>query len=284
MQVQRRYESAEDGVNYLRRLLRHNRNPQFAEMVADGPSVHRRYGSVFDPANLHRLGADEFKEFLLYEHNRHWWGIHRHQAKLVSSMDRLRQVLAVLLDEDRPLVERLDWIEPTTGRKPLPGLGKAVFTPVLHVAHPGKYGVWNSVAESAMDRLRLWPEFPWKSTFGEKYLLVNGQLQAVSDGLGVDLWTLDSLWWLTELDHEPTKHQFSGGVAGSQISGFAREASHGPNYVPMRDVLPYQVNESSILPDLRVCRLQSGVTSPVSTEWGANRPGIATRFCWDISL
>ena len=151
---------------YLRRLLHHNRNPQFAHMLADGESVHREYGRVFSPKNLHRLGAEEFKEFLLYENNRHWWGIHRHQAKLVSDMDRLRRTLQVLVDESRPITQRLDWIEPSSGSKPLPGLGKAVFTPILHVVYPNRYGVWNSISESATARLRLWPTFPWGSTFG----------------------------------------------------------------------------------------------------------------------
>lgn len=151
----RRYESAEDGMKYLERLIRHNTNPQFVRMVRDGDSVHREFGRLFHPDNLHRLKATEFKEFLLYEHNRHWWGIHRHQAKLVADMDRLRTVLGLLLDESSPIEERLNRIEPTSGPKPLPGLGKAVFTPILHVVYPSTYGVWNSVAESAMQRLNL---------------------------------------------------------------------------------------------------------------------------------
>ena len=169
MDAVRRYESAQEGMSYLARLLHHNRNPQFIQMVADGESVQRQYGKVFSPENLHRLDAEEFKEFLLYENNRHWWGIHRHQAKLVSDVDRLRRTLQVLVDEGRPIAERLDWIEPSSGRKPLPGIGKAVFTPILHVVYPMKYGVWNSVAESAMNRLSLWPRFEWGSTFGIKY-------------------------------------------------------------------------------------------------------------------
>lgn len=75
MEGVRRYESAEEGLTYLRRLLHHNSNPQFTQMVADGELVQKQYGRVFSPENLHRLGAEEFKEFLLYENNRHWWGI-----------------------------------------------------------------------------------------------------------------------------------------------------------------------------------------------------------------
>jgi hypothetical protein len=183
-------------------------------MVLDRESVHRSFGRLFDPSNLDRLTAVELKEFLLYEHNRHWWGIHRHQAKLVSDMDQLRNTLWVLLDETRPIVDRLDWLEPTSGPKPVPGLGKAVFTPILHVVYPETYGVWNSVAESAMTRLQFWPQFARGSSFGERYAEVNSRLNNISERIGVDLWTLDSLWWLTELEHEPEKHQFSGSESG----------------------------------------------------------------------
>ncbi len=149
-----------------------------------------------------------------------------HQAQLVSDMDRLRRTLQVLVDESRPIADRLDWIEPPSGRKPLPGIGKAVFTPILHVVYPTKYGVWNSVAESAMNRLRLWPRFERGSTFGAKYAAMNHVLHQVSSDLRIDLWTLDSLWWLTELEHEPTKHQFSGGeVSGSSGGGLSTRSA-----------------------------------------------------------
>ena len=62
--------------------------------------------------------AEDFKEFVLYENNRHWWGIHRHQTKLVQDMPILRQALGVLLDESRPIEKRLDWIVPERGAKP----------------------------------------------------------------------------------------------------------------------------------------------------------------------
>jgi hypothetical protein len=102
------YESGEDGVKYLQRLLRDNRNPMFVQMVSDRDAVHREYGRLFHPNNLSRLTAADFKGLLLYENNRHWWGIHRHQAKLVVDMDRLRSVLQVLLDQSKPIEERID--------------------------------------------------------------------------------------------------------------------------------------------------------------------------------
>jgi hypothetical protein len=198
---------------YLSRLLR-QRDPQTGQIVADRERVQREYGQLFHPDNVGRLTAADFKGFLLYENNRHWWGIHRQQALLISVMDRLRRVLSVLVDESQPLKQRLDWIE-SPGRKPQPGLGRAVMTPILHVVYPGHYGVWNSIAEGAMSRLDMWPAFPRGSTFGDQYLLVNSTIRAVAAELGIDLWTIDALWWQVERDHEPTKHQFEGSEGSS---------------------------------------------------------------------
>ena len=233
------YESGEDGVKYLQRLLRDNRNPLFAQMVSDRDAVHREYGRLFYPNNLLGLTAADFKGFLLYENNRHWWGIHRHQAKLVADMDRLRSVLQVLLDQSKPIEERLDRIEPPTGPKPLPGLGKAVYTPILHVVYPDRYGVWNSVSEEAMKRLRLWPVFDRGSSQGERYLTTNDVLKGVAGQLGVDLWTLDSLWWLTEVQHEPQRHQFSGGDGSWLATGgpMPRQATAAATFVCSRVVI-----------------------------------------------
>jgi hypothetical protein len=216
--------SAEDGIAYLKRLLRYQANPQFTQMVNDRDSVYREYGRVFDPANLGRLTDDAFRGFLLYENNRHWWGIHRHQAKLVADMDRLRHTLGVLLDENQPIVDRLDWIEPTAALKPLPGIGPAVITPILHVVYPDRYGVWNSISETAMRRLELWPGFNSGDGFGRKDTAVNSSIQWAATQVGVDLWTIDSLWWLTELEHEPTKHQVEGGSSAGSTSSSSRRA------------------------------------------------------------
>jgi len=246
------FDTPAEGITYLGRLVRNNQNSQFAQMVNDGGSVHREFGRLFDPDNLHRLTAIEFKEFLLYEHNRHWWGIHRHQAKLVADMSRLRSVLGLLLDESLPIEDRLDLIEPAGGTKPLPGLGKAVFTPILHVVHPTKYGVWNSVAESAMQRLRLWPRLGRGSTFGNNYGAVNTSLNDVAAKLGVDLWTLDSLWWLTELEHEPQKHQFAGGEGGGSGGSSSRRAKARSTFVCSGCFLTKSTSLKSSDPD--ICR------------------------------
>ena len=60
-------------------------------------------------------------------------------------------------------------------------------TPILHVVFPEKYGVRNSIAESAMRRLGFWPDFAWGSGFGSKYVAVNDRVVSVARELDVDL-------------------------------------------------------------------------------------------------
>ena len=202
-------EPPRDPIAFLRSLL-DAPDPQTRQMIADRDHVHAEFGRLFHPANLDRLTAEDFNAFLRHENNRHWWGIHRHESQLVSDMGRLQRVLTTLLDESQPIVKRLDRIQPKVGPKPLSGFGKAVITPILHVVHPSKYGVWNSISEEAMTWLRLWPTFVWGAGFGLKYVAVNKVLNDVAAQIPTDLWTIDSLWWKVEQLRNPGKHQFPG--------------------------------------------------------------------------
>lgn len=168
------------------------------DIIAGRDEVIARYGRTFHPDNLHQLTADEFKSFLLYENNRHWWGIHRHQTAITADMEALRDALRLLLDESKPIEQRLDRIVRGEGASLVRGLGKAVLTPILLVVHPDRYGVWNSIAESAMKRIGIWPAFARGTSFGHRYSIVNRVLIDTAAELGIDLWTLDSLFWGVE--------------------------------------------------------------------------------------
>lgn len=233
-------------IAYLQRLLREP-DAQTRQMIDDRDQVHSEYGRLFHPDHLDQLTAENFTGFLLYENNRHWWGIHRHQAKLVADTVRLRKGLAILLDESQPIAKRLDRIEPGSGPKPVPGLGKAVFTPILHVVYPDKYGVWNSISESAMTRLGFWPTFGWSASFGQQYSLVIAAIKEVTERLSTDLWTVDALWWRVEQDHDPSKHPFVGptyssGPNTSVPAPTRRLKGQGPTFVCSRCYLSKPVS------------------------------------------
>lgn len=149
-----------------------------------------RFQPMFAPERLPQLTAEEFRDFLPLSANRHWSGLQRLGPKMTADMDALRHGLGVLLDESRPLDERYDY---AIGH--VKGLGRAVATAVLLIVYPDKYGVWNTTSEEALKRLDLWPAFDRGEREGKRYVAINDILLRLSAAVGVDLWTLDALWY-----------------------------------------------------------------------------------------
>ncbi|HDP97806.1 MAG TPA: DUF1016 family protein [bacterium] len=72
-------------------------------------------------------------------------------------------------------------------------MGKAVVTPILLVAYPDKYGVWNQKSETALRQLNLFPEFRRGESFSDKYLKVNHVLNELKEKYAISLWQLDGI-------------------------------------------------------------------------------------------
>ncbi len=187
-----------DPTRYLRRLLESGQHNDVVQMIRDRDSVLSRYGPVFRyPA---RLDEETLIGFLQFENNRHWWNLHRETERLTRHFDLVRDVLTGLADEERPLVDRID------GVGDVPGLSSDLYTAVLSIAYPDRYGVWSGISEAAMRRLGLWPDVAQGSSDGETYAGVNEMLLTIAADVDVDLWTLDALWWGAEKEHDPTRH------------------------------------------------------------------------------
>lgn len=190
-------------ASQLRDLLRRTREGdptvRGAEVAATilpaGQGVVARYQNVFAVDRLARLTEDQFREFLNFKNNQHWKGLQRLGPAVCGDMPKLRQALAILLDEARPIADRLNQLIPPKGPPMVPRLHRAILTPILMVCHPTKYGVWNNVSESAMRTLGVWPELEPRMPFGNRYAAVNEVLVRMAEAVGVDLWTLDALWW-----------------------------------------------------------------------------------------
>ncbi len=116
-------------------------------------------------------------------------------------MENLRDAIATLVDESRPLAERFD-----IAAALVDGGNWATLTPILLVAYPDRYGVWNGTSEPEMRDHGVWPVFPRGSTDGEKYELINAVLVDLAKDHGVDLWTFDTLWWVSKLERQNTGH------------------------------------------------------------------------------
>ena len=187
-----------DPIKRLRRLQESGQHNDVVQMIRDRDSVLAGYGPVFrEPEGL---DPETLSEFLRFEHNRHWWNLHRREDRLMGSFELVRDVLGELVDESRPIVDRVDvTVE-------VPGLDSDLYSAILVVAYPERHGVWSGISESAMRRLDLWPEVGEEASEGEAYAVVDEMLATIAAELDVDLWTLDALWWGVEKEHDPARH------------------------------------------------------------------------------
>lgn len=188
----------QDPIKYLRRLHDSGQHNDVVQMIRDQRSVLEKYGPIF--SEPWGLDHDTFAGFLKFENNRHWWNLHREEAVLLRHFDLVRDVIGELVDPDVPIDERVDAIGD------LPGFSTDLYTAILLVVFPEDLGVRSAISDSAMKRLELFPDLDEDASVGLQYALVNEMLGEIADAVGVDLWTLDALWWGVEKEHDPTKH------------------------------------------------------------------------------
>jgi hypothetical protein len=173
--------------------------PEIRNFVAKRDGVLERFGPLFrDPG---RLTKQDYLDFLSFKHNHHWSGLERLGGRAADDMNNLWDALTILVDETLPLSERFD-----SAASMLDGVGRATLTPILLVAYKDRYGVWNSTSETEMRDRGMWPIFPRGATDGEKYEQINAVLLNLARDNGVDLWTLDALWWVNKLERQNTGH------------------------------------------------------------------------------
>lgn len=169
--------------------------PEIHHIVAKRDEVLQRFGPLFrDPQ---RLTRQDYLEFLSFKHNHHWTGLERLGRSPADNIDNLRGAIEFLVDEARPLSERFD-----RAIDMLHGVGPGTLTPILLLAFPDRYGVWNGTSEPEMRERGYWPTFDRGASQGEKYEAVNAKLLRLSQDLNVDLWTLDALWWQSKLERQ----------------------------------------------------------------------------------
>jgi hypothetical protein len=160
--------------------------------VAAQKAALEYYGKFFRPDNLPNITEEEFKGFLLIENNKHWTGIHRHPS-IYADMERLRKALAVLLDENQPIQNRLDKITD----KPLyiKGLGRAVLTPILMCVYPERYAVYNRISEEGLTRLGL-NKTKANDSFGKRYVSINEACHQIAGQINQSLCLVDVMFSL----------------------------------------------------------------------------------------
>jgi hypothetical protein len=151
--------------------------------------VTQYWGVIFSPKGIASLTKQDMTGFLSYRQNKRWREISRDDV--TADMERLRSALMVLIDESKPIADRLNELEPGLGELAVPHLGKAKLTPLLLVKYPRKYGVWNDYSERALTGMGLMPKFELGARLGDQYTAVNDVLVGLATTYRVSLWWLD---------------------------------------------------------------------------------------------
>lgn len=178
-------------------LVKMKDSPTWRDIVAPRDAVLARFQPIFKLDHLPKLTEEELRPFFYFKNNHHWTSLYRQVNRICADMNATRQALQTLLDESRPIAERLNEVQGA-----VTGMGKAIMTGILIVAHPDKYGVWNNISEDGLIALDIFPEFERGESFGDRYVRINEVLNQLARELEIDLWTLDALWWQLGLREE----------------------------------------------------------------------------------
>lgn len=144
---------------------------------------------IFSPKGVASLTKQDMTGFMSFAQNKRWREISK--ENITADMEALRRALLVLVDETRPVAERMNELEPGRGALAVPHFGKAKQTPVLLVSHPKQYGVWNDYSERALRGMGLFPESAEGGRLGDQYAAVNAVLLELATTYRVSLWWLD---------------------------------------------------------------------------------------------
>jgi hypothetical protein len=180
---------------------RENPHPDFAHITSHKDEVLSRYQPIFSAIHIPSLKEEDFRSFLLYKNNHHWTNMERVGPRIVEDMNLLREALLILVDESRPVRDRLNEVRPSRGvggESMVSHLGIPLLTAVLHITQPDKYGVWNNTSDAGLKTVRLWNK-NWETGLGgDSYVEMNEIYLYLAERLSIDLWTLDALWWVTK--------------------------------------------------------------------------------------
>ena len=206
-------------------------------------SVYEEYKDMFKPENIMNLDIEKFLHFFSFSGNREWTGLTQNIRSLVADPKKLKDALLLLLDETKPLRERINKVTGDGNESGMvKGFGPARLSTFLNVASQGKYGVYNQKSMEGLRKIGKNPESRrgWSTLdLGERFVQVNDVLNDLSKEYDISLWALDWVWYKIiypeESDlPETEKNEMSGILAGSgnenqelheeQESGFKLES------------------------------------------------------------
>ncbi len=193
---------AEDtAVLFLRGVLNRLRSQPWERERFDAPRARAaredalsRYATMLSPELVRETDRDALLE-LLRDVNKHHKMGHGRGVPRTADLGHLREALAILVDENLSLEERLNRLRPPGGAPLVKGFGPSVITSILHLIDPSRYGVLTGTSESVLRRLGVYPTLPGSASLAARYEAVNNVLLRLAASLGIDLGLLDYLFW-----------------------------------------------------------------------------------------
>ena len=94
-----------------------------------------KYGDLFKISNIENMDIERFRKFFNPNENRKWHGLTQNVSLLVSNPKNLKESLKLLLDERKPISERIDRILDASGENKVKGYGLAIFLGYYYPVH-----------------------------------------------------------------------------------------------------------------------------------------------------
>lgn len=211
------FDSPLKGLEFLRWAQPNLRDPKSTpdavSVLQARDEVLDRFGPLFRD-RVASITEEDISDFLDVGKNHHWTGLHRQKSLLLSEMRAVRKAISRLTKRGEvfdDVAKRFD-----EANQDVKGFTEAIITPILYVAHPEHYGVWNAKSEFALRILNLWVEPSKGDSKGYTYEKVNGAiLQArlfLNRGMAegedkIDLWTIEYYWHSLKVMHDDGRFQ-----------------------------------------------------------------------------
>lgn len=197
-------------------------------------AAKEKYRQLFSPANLGKLGKEEFMTFLYFENNQSWTGLYRRGTEAAEkNMQGLKEAIAYLQNESIDIKTRIN--EVLDGRLAVRGMGKNLATAILQVCdNQDKYGVWNNMVEGTLELLGLLPRLT--TNRGESYARINEILNIIKTELNTDLVYVDCFMYMAR--------EFLGGE-GAEIT--TRESPEGVSVSLEKDLINFLAKNISLV-------------------------------------
>ena len=157
--------------------------------------VYKKYGKIFHPDNLDNLTKEDFLSFFYLKNNKHW--TNNRPAGRWERHGKLKDVkngLKILLDESRPLAERIRQI--VDDQKMMKYIGPAIYTSILFIVYPKKYPAINGTVADALDNLGKYSKKDYNSKPQSESIPAMQEIvkQYATDN-NFDFWVMDWVWW-----------------------------------------------------------------------------------------